>query len=778
MKLFLTAILFCLLTFSYAAPKTLDVYDLTSVNKYLGTREGVDKAWDTMHTLVCLQGLANRKTPNLYFLFVDSGKTDQFWLNKMTAKGAWLENIKINKIESYDKIFKKYRSYYRGLVVYDGNVPSTSNVASTVAGVEDLIAVRYDKRPGSMYNYLTKTLNIPVKKWLVNSNGSSLFTGKGIIPGTNRKSSGSAKNDAYIWAKINYLDKGKCSNKFLGYYMDYYGAQITAVNSVGNLTLVNQDFQIANKSFIFDLNVWEDEAPVDDKNQKKGLDLETFKEILKSSYKQAKGQMVQASGFTPWAFKYTSFGKAGGTHDGVPTEWRHAELLSNYNTYMDADALGYSDMANASVFSKCPLKGVYKQKKPTLDDLKAAGLIDESGKVKPQTYLTYYVGDYDSAAWLYQCMPRIWEDPTRGEVPLGWAINPQLAQRFAFGMDYFRKTATKNDSFVAGDSGAGYLNPGSLTEPREFSGLPDGTEAWKIHNQKWFRQFDISIVGFVIDGFAPPMNDKLLDIYAKIAPDGIGGQYLPSNQGVYKNKMPYIVMGPLDRMEDYENISQAVGSQVPGFVMLRNILWEPKSQKEFYLKMKESLNGDLTILEPHSFFLLMKYFYETKQTKEYKKSDNIFHFINGVEILDHSEIIQGFEALDAFMANTAKNNSQEVIFADKQTDNAIHYITFKLKEPTEIARFVLKLKGDHNSKGRNADGARIYAKSKESDEWQIVWSEKFNPNDPYMEKININLKEKINAQYFRLELDQHQRDEAGESNMGPRLLEIEAYPNL
>ncbi|MBO4548834.1 MAG: Ig-like domain-containing protein, partial [Abditibacteriota bacterium] len=614
-KTIVALILFFAAVAVWGAPAKMDLYSLSYLSSDLdGTREAFLRSWDEMHVLTAMQGIANRRGPKLYFLYKGAnGATDKFWLNKMRESGAWLEKTQFEEISGFSDLYDKYGSVFKGAVVYDPNVPATSCIATTIAGVEDLAPVRYDTSDGSLYNRLVVSSDgprLPVKRWLLNEDGTSMFTGSGKIPGTDRDSTGSAKCDAYIWAKTNYLDKGLCSREYMGYYIDYYFALKNNPSNLDLATLVNQDFQIMNRAFVFDLDVWDDEVPIDDPGQRPGLDMETFMEILRSQYTQANGEMVQISGFTPWNMKYTNWDTAGGIHGPVDTEWRHAELLSNYNCYMDADAIGYSDMANASVFCQYPLESVYLQHKNSLEELQELGYIDDKGRVLKTTYLCVYVGDYDSAAWLYQCMPTIWEDKTRGQVPLGWAINPNLSQRFAFGMDYFRKTATRNDTFVAGDSGAGYINPGALAETRRFSGLPSGVDQWKRHCEKWFRQFDLSCVGFIIDGFAPRMTEELLDVYAELAPDGIGGQKLPSSQGVYKHIMPYITMGALNSPSDAQSIAAGINKGSINFLMLRNILWTPTDQKTFYNGFTAAMNGDAVILEPYSFFRIMKQYYE------------------------------------------------------------------------------------------------------------------------------------------------------------------------
>ena len=68
--------------------------------------------------------------------------------------------------------------------------------------------------------------------------------------------------------------------------------------------------------------------------------------------------MIHVGGFLPWDKKYTNVGPSGGKHDPVLGEWHYAEILSCYNAYMDADALGYSSMANASVKATSNRDGV------------------------------------------------------------------------------------------------------------------------------------------------------------------------------------------------------------------------------------------------------------------------------------------------------------------------------------------------------------------------------------------------------------------------------------
>ena len=62
--------------------------------------------------------------------------------------------------------------------------PATSNLASTLAGIEDLLCLRYDTSAGSLYTELVTNGTLVVKRSFVNADGSSMFTGTGTIPDT------------------------------------------------------------------------------------------------------------------------------------------------------------------------------------------------------------------------------------------------------------------------------------------------------------------------------------------------------------------------------------------------------------------------------------------------------------------------------------------------------------------------------------------------------------------------------------------------------------------
>lgn len=560
-------------------------YDLTGLTRLdLADPAARRRYWDETHLVAALQGLANREAPRLYLRAL--AEPDDFWWETMHAPGGWLEKSHSRRIGGLEALLAAFTDAYEGAVVWDERVPATSNLASTIAGAERLLPLRFDETPGSLYRELViERKLLTVRRRLMAEDGAPLFTGTGTIPGTALPSTGSAKCDAYRWLLAHYVETGLVDPHRQGFYLDAWWLRSWFVSDPSNCTLLNHDYIIAHGGLFWDLNVWEDEAPVDDPAQRPGSDLETLKALLAACHaRKDPGRMIHVCGFTPWAYKYTDVKtgnySAGGGHRAVPTEWRTTEILTCFDAYLDADALSHSAMANASFFRHCPLPERVEQKapRPSRELLIARGILDAQGHIVPRNYYAHYVGDYDAAAWLYWQLPRMWSDPARGTLPLTWAFNPNLEERFPVGMHWARRHATEADTFVTGDSGAGYINPWHLSEPREFSGLPDGWALWEKHSRPFFERWDLDVVGFVLDGHTPNMGQEGWETYARLAPGGLMLQRAEGPPHGVRAGIPYIAMTG-DLPHDPDKAARMIATRLrpngPHFMLFRSILRTP-----------------------------------------------------------------------------------------------------------------------------------------------------------------------------------------------------------
>ena len=595
-----------------AAPKTVHVLDARpSRSLDLSQPEKATEAWDTMHALAALQGIVNRDAPRFYLLYcAEFGvETDQFWLDWLRGEDGWLRQAEVVPLASLEQAVVAFRKQIKGLVVYDPAVPATSCLASTAAGCADLLPVRFSADTNSVFALLAHRMNLPVRLWLVNTNGSSKFTGHGTIPDSTEPSSGSAKVDAYRWAVRHFIQSGKCDARFAAYYLDAFWQQRPQNGPPDLHTLSNHDYFIARRAFFFDLSPWGDEPPVDDQKQTVGLDKQTLLQVLRALWDREPQRIIKIGGFPPWPFKYTTHSGAG-KHDGVPTEWEFTRLISQFNAYHEADAAGAGGMANASFFAHYPLKARYPQpnRKPARPDWQTAGLVSADGKVAAKLFVGHYVGDYDSPSWLYKAVPAFLNEPQRGRVPLGWAFDPNLADRAPQVFAYAYRHATTNDYFIAGDSGAGYLNPLGLTV-RPDSKLPPGLELWKEHCARHYRRWDMSITGFVLDGASGAATAREFAAYRNFSLDGCGTHF---------EKEPRIIAGiPTCPERDLPDSAEAAAGVIAGlannvntearFLWARSILKSPSWYAEVSQILREQHpQAPAVFVDPYTFFGLIQ----------------------------------------------------------------------------------------------------------------------------------------------------------------------------
>lgn len=79
-----------------------------------------------------------------------------------------------------------------------------------------------------------------------------------------------------------------------------------------------------------------------------------------------------------------------------------------------------------------------------------------------KTYAVVAIPDGDNLDFASGRMRVLWSEPERGAFPIAWSLSPLLAGLAPPYLDYYYSTATPNDRFVMGPSGAGYFYPDYL----------------------------------------------------------------------------------------------------------------------------------------------------------------------------------------------------------------------------------------------------------------------------------------------------------------------------
>lgn len=405
---------------------------------------------------------------------------DKDIFNELRKPGQWLDGYTVVNLGTIDDVINQFKNEISGIVAWDPKVDATVNVATTAAGVENTPAVMYG---GKLYNKLIG----PPYNITVNRNLNGQFTGV------------NAKTDAYYWAKANFLDtasEDQC--KTMSILEDGYSRTPDRIAEDSQVS--SRDYLVKNRAFVFDLSPWSDEKPNDAPEQTLGNDYNCFTSIMQAGQnKWGNKWPIEVIGFTPWWHKYTTFDGKSAVHDTVSTEWKDAEILSTYGASITqiGDTFGSS---NASFHSWAP----YPVKLPPQEAPARKSL-------ENKTYICYFNGDHDGST-INHSFNNAWNDPRRGQIPIGWGIVPGIIKDFPDLYSYIRDTATRNDYFWAGSSGAGYSNPGYID-----SGV------WKKFNEYYYDRAGYTMTGFILNGNAGTVTDTLESMYRDFSGDGITG---------------------------------------------------------------------------------------------------------------------------------------------------------------------------------------------------------------------------------------------------------------
>jgi len=532
-------------------------------------------AHDRMRVVCSLQGLLNRNMAknHVALLIEPASESEKFWAEYMTKERGPLEGMERKDISTWDEFLSTFKNQLIecGMILWDPIVPATANVAATICGIKGYLPVK-DIDESVKKDLLN--LGVKVKQTLTN-----MFIGRGKIPDTDIDSTGSSKNDAYIWAMEHYMDD--CSDQYIMCVPD--GASSVSGNAIlennyesqiifGMTNISSHDYGIARGMFFIDLSPFSNERPCDDPYQPLGGDLATLKKILQRRYDNASGEFGCMVGMPPWQIKYTEF-QGMGRNNSVDLENEFVKYATQYNMFVDGDC----SSINTSVYYQFKLKKSYKN-----------GSKNTGERYKDNTLYVYYdMGGYNTTKGATNNLLTAFNDEKRGELPISFGINPGLADRIPMVFDYIYENITKNDIICASTNGIGYVNPQELfilneeekaevTETDKLRTLPSGGDKYVKASKSYFNKFDIDL----ISSFNGKIDNNITEIYNKITPAGCFFTGHISDAQVNKKNAYLPIVSYADRVNNIEATADDLYSywengQMGNFLAVKVTRWTP-----------------------------------------------------------------------------------------------------------------------------------------------------------------------------------------------------------
>lgn len=225
--------------------------------------------------------------------------------------------------------------------------------------------------------------------------------------------------------------------------------------------------------------------------------------------------------------------------------------------------------------------------------------------LRNKIYVAFILSDGDNLQFTEHLMRKLWNNPDRGKVPMGWTVSPAMLDAMPGVLNYYSQTSTSNDNLISGPSGYGYTYPNTWSDENLLKKFISKTEDY--NNRAGLRV--ITIWNTVTGGIDPNVGK----IYAGQAKSllGVTAQNTGGGLTIYNNSLPGMALACnycTNEQAMKDHITRAAagwGSTSPRFVIIQAQPWQGVSPTSFK-NVANSLNEDYVVVRPDHLFQLIR----------------------------------------------------------------------------------------------------------------------------------------------------------------------------
>jgi len=219
-------------------------------------------------------------------------------------------------------------------------------------------------------------------------------------------------------------------------------------------------------------------------------------------------------------------------------------------------------------------------------------------------YVAFILSDGDNLQYVEHLLRKLWNNPDRGAVPMGWTMSPAMVDAMPGALNYFHKTSTDNDNLISGPSGYGYAYPTNFnsTALKQFA-----VKTEEYNNRAGFRV--VTIWNTITGG----INSNTGQTFATNAPTllGLTAQNTGAPLTIYKLTLPGM---PLSCNYCYseQTMIDAIASAASGwngttpkFIIIQAAPWNNVTPTSFKNVMN-TLSPDYAVVRPDHLFQLLR----------------------------------------------------------------------------------------------------------------------------------------------------------------------------
>jgi hypothetical protein len=202
-------------------------------------------------------------------------------------------------------------------------------------------------------------------------------------------------------------------------------------------------------------------------------------------------------------------------------------------------------------------------------------------------------------------MRKLWNNPDRGSVPIGWTLSPAMVDAMPGALNYLWQTSTNNDNLISGPSGYGYTYPNSWTDQQLLEQFVSKTESY---NQR--AGFRVVTIWNTITG---GISQNTGQTFARKAPSllGMTAQNTGGGLTIYNNSLPGMALScnyctNEQAMKDHIAAAAAGWNRnSPRFIIIQAQPWQNVTPTSFK-NVANSLNADYVLVRPDHIFQLIR----------------------------------------------------------------------------------------------------------------------------------------------------------------------------
>jgi hypothetical protein len=255
-------------------------------------------------------------------------------------------------------------------------------------------------------------------------------------------------------------------------------------------------------------------------------------------------------------------------------------------------ALGFDYVANASVFSGAS-RTINIQASPPKPPL------------ENKIYVTLIISDGDNLQAVQHAIRNQWDDPMRGQVPIGWTMAPTVVDVAPNILNWYWENATDNDNLIAGPSGLGYTYPNHWPSDAALTVFAQLTACY-------LEQAGMNIIT-VWDDSGEVFTGNVGSIYAQHIPNLLGVTHQNASPVRIENDLAQTGMATIYAGSETELIDSINArasdwdGSVPKFIAAQGSLWNINPTSLYnVMTTLQSQNSSYEFVRPDHFFELVR----------------------------------------------------------------------------------------------------------------------------------------------------------------------------